>query len=105
MAWAALIVAGLLEVVWLSMLDASKGLTRPLPTVGFIVALALSMYLLGVALRSIPVGTGYAVWVGIGAVGAFLVGALVKGDPTTVRQVAAVSALVASIVAVKLTAT
>lgn len=104
MAWLILIVAGLFEVVWASLLDQTKGFTRFVPTVGFLVALGISMYLLSVATRSIPVGTGYAVWVGIGAVGAFLVGVVIKGDDTNVGQVLAISALVASIIAVKLTA-
>ncbi len=104
MAWIILIVAGLFEVAWASLLESTKGFTRLWPTVGFLVTLAISMYLLSVATRSIPVGTGYAVWVGIGAVGAFLVGVLIKGDDTNPGQVAAILALVASIIAVKLTA-
>ncbi|BAN01942.1 DMT family transporter [Ilumatobacter coccineus] len=104
MAWFVLIVAGLFEVAWASLLGTTKGFTRPLPTVGFVVTLAISMYLLSVATRTIPVGTGYAVWVGIGALGAFLVGVFVKGDETNVAQMIAMLALVASIVAVKFTA-
>ena len=86
------------------MLESTKGFTRLWPTLGFLVTLTISMYLLSVATRSIPVGTGYAVWVGIGAVGAFLVGVFIKGVDTNVGQVAAIIALVASIIAVKLTA-
>lgn len=104
MAWFILIVAGLFEVAWASLLDTTKGFTRLWPTVGFLITLAVSMYLLSVATQTIPVGTGYAVWVGIGAVGAFLVGVFLKGDPTSVGQVAAIAALVISIIAVKLTA-
>lgn len=104
MAWIVLIIAGLFEVAWASLLGETKGFTRPLPTAGFLVTLAISMYLLSVATRSIPVGTGYAVWVGIGAVGAFLVGVFIKGDQTSVGQVVAIAALVVSIIAVKLTA-
>lgn len=104
MAWIVLIIAGLFEVVWASLLESTKGFSRLWPTAGFLVTLGISMYLLSIATRTIPVGTGYAVWVGIGAVGAFLVGVLVKGDETSVGQVAAIVALVTSIVAVKLTA-
>ncbi len=104
MAWIILIVAGLFEVVWASLLDSTRGFTRLWPTLGFLVTLAISMYLLSVATRTIPIGTGYAVWVGIGAVGAFLVGVLVKGDATGIGQIVAIVALVAAIVAVKLTA-
>lgn len=104
MAWTVLIIAGLFEVAWASLLDETEGFSRPGPTVGFLVTLAISMYLLSAATKTIPIGTGYAVWVGIGSVGAFLVGVFVKGDETSTAQVAAIGALVASIVAVKLTA-
>lgn len=104
MAWIVLIVAGLFEVAWASLLSETKGFTRLWPTVTFVVTLGASMYLLSVAVQTIPIGTAYAVWVGIGAVGAFAVGVLLKNDPTSPAQVAAIGALVASIVAVKLTA-
>ncbi len=104
MAWSILVVAGLFEVAWASLLDSSKGFTRLGPTLGFVVTLATSMYLLSWATRTLPIGTAYAVWVGIGAVGTFLVAVLVKNEPTSLGQIAAVGALVASIVAVKLTA-
>jgi quaternary ammonium compound-resistance protein SugE len=104
MAWIVLVVAGAFEVLWASLLDRTNGFTRVWATVGFLAALAVSMYLLSVAVRSIPVGTAYAVWVGIGAVGAFLVSVLLERRPTSVGQLVAMSALVASIVAVKDTA-
>lgn len=105
MAWLVLAVAGLFEVAWASLLAETKGFTRPVPTVGFVVTLAISMYLLSVATRTIPIGTGYAVWVGVGAAGAFLVAVVVRDQPTSTSQVIAIAALVASIVAVKLTST
>jgi len=104
MPWIILIIAGAFEVVWASLLDSTKGFTRPWPTAGFVITLGISMYLLSVAVRTIPIGTAYAVWVGIGAVGAFVVGVVVKGDETSPAQMLAISALVASIVAVKVTA-
>jgi quaternary ammonium compound-resistance protein SugE len=104
MAWFVLAIAGMCEVVWASLLDATKGFTRPLPTAGFVLALALSMWLLATATRSIPIGTAYAVWVGIGAVGAFVVGVVVQRQPTTPAQVVAMAALMLSLVAVKATA-
>ncbi len=104
MAWMILALAGAFEVAWASLLGETKGFTRALPTVGFVITLAISMYLLSVATRTIPVGTGYAVWVGIGAVGAFLVSVLLKGQETNIPQILAIAALVGSIVAVKLTA-
>ncbi|MGA9276930.1 DMT family transporter [Ilumatobacter sp.] len=104
MAWIILIIAGLFEVAWASLLGETKGFTRLVPTLGFLATLGTSMYLLSVATRTIPIGTGYAVWVGIGAVGAFLVGTLIRGDETNPAQVIAVGALVVSIIAVKATA-
>jgi quaternary ammonium compound-resistance protein SugE len=104
MAWLVLVIAGLFEVAWAVLLDTSKGFSRPLPTFGFVVTLAVSMYLLSVAVRTIPIGTAYAVWVGIGAVGAFVVSVALLGERTTPAQLASMAALVASILAVKLTA-
>ena len=104
MPWIYLLAAGLFEVAWASLLGETKGFTRVAPTAGFVVTLAISMVLLHLATREIPIGTAYAVWVGIGAVGAYLVSTVVRGQPTNVGQVAAMGALVASIVAVKLTA-
>lgn len=105
MAWFILIIAGLFEVAWASLLSETDGFTRPVPTAGFLVTLAASMYLLSIATRTIPVGTGYAVWVGIGAVGAFGVSVVFKGETTSVGQVLAIGALIMSIIAVKLTTT
>jgi quaternary ammonium compound-resistance protein SugE len=104
MAWIVLVIAGLFEVVWASLLSSTNGFTRAVPTVGFLVTLGISMYLLSVATKTIPVGTGYAVWVGIGAVGTFMVGVLVKGEETNVGQMIAIGALITSIIAVKFTA-
>lgn len=105
MPWIALVVAGLFEVVWASLLGETRGFTRPIPTLGFVAALLISMYLLSVAASAIPIGTAYAVWVGIGAVGAFAVDIAVRRTPTSIGQVLAMAALIASIVAVKATAT
>ncbi len=104
MPWVILVVAGLFEVAWATLLGETKGFTRPVPTAGFVAALAISMFLLHLATRQIPIGTAYAVWVGIGAVGAYLVSTVVRGEATSLGQVLAMTALVASILAVKLTA-
>jgi quaternary ammonium compound-resistance protein SugE len=104
MAWLALVVAGLLEVAWATTLPETKGFTRPLPSVLFVVLLASSMLGLAYATRTLPIGTAYAIWVGIGAVGTVLLGVLVRGDQTSAGQMLALGALVTSIVAVKLTA-
>jgi quaternary ammonium compound-resistance protein SugE len=104
MSWIVLIVAGLFEVAWATLLGETKGFTRPVPTAGFVITLVVSMYLLSIAVRTIPIGTAYAVWVGVGAAGAFLVSVLWLGERTTLAQLVAMAALVGSIVAVKLTA-
>ncbi len=83
MAWLALVVSGLLETAWAISLDRSAGFSRPVPTVVFAVTLVLSMAGLAYALREIPVGTGYAVWVGIGAVGTATVGILALGESSS----------------------
>jgi quaternary ammonium compound-resistance protein SugE len=104
MEWVILIASGVLEAVWATALGASKNFRRLWPTVIFVVALALSMWGLAFAMTAIPVGTAYAVWVGIGAVGTVLFGIVVRGEPTSPANLAALSLLVLSIVAVKLTA-
>lgn len=88
MAWILLVCAGLLEVVWAIALKQSHGFSRPLETVVFGVALIASMALLAQALRTLPVGTGYAVWTGIGAVGAALAGIAFLGDSVAPARLA-----------------
>ncbi|PJE95275.1 ligand-binding protein SH3 [Streptomyces carminius] len=101
MAWAVLIVSGVLEAVWAGALAASKGFTRLWPSVLFLVALALSMGGLAYALRGIPLGTGYAVWVGIGTVGAALYGMAALGDPVTTGRVVCLLLIVAGVVGLR----
>lgn len=104
MPWILLIVAGLLEVAWASVLPATEGLSRPLPTVGFVALLGASMFLLARATESIPIGTAYGVWVGIGAVGAAAVGIALHGDPATPARVGFLALLIVAIVGLKVTA-
>lgn len=101
MSWILLVVAGLLEVAWAATLPATGGLTRPGPTALFLVALAGSMFLLARAAQTIPLGTAYAVWVGIGAVGAVIVGIVAYGDAVTPARGAFLVLLVVSIVGLK----
>lgn len=103
MSWILLVVAGLLEVAWASLLPTTHGLTRPLPTAAFVVTLAGSMLLLARAAQTIPLGTAYTVWVGIGAVGAAAVGVLAHGDPATPARLGFLALLVVAIVGVKVT--
>ena len=104
MAWLLLIVAGLFEVVWASLLAETRGFSRLWPTVGFVLALGVSMVLLATAVRTLPVGTAYAVWVGIGAIGTVLVGVTFRQEATSPANLFALAGLVAAIVAVKVTA-
>ncbi|MFE2104717.1 DMT family transporter [Kitasatospora sp. NPDC059463] len=101
MAWLVLVLSGLLETVWAVALEASKGFSRLVPTVVFGVALTLSMGGLAYAMRSIPIGTGYAVWVGIGAVGTALYGMAVLGDAVTLARIGCLLLIVSGVVGLK----
>ncbi|WP_353950084.1 multidrug efflux SMR transporter [Knoellia sp. S7-12] len=103
MSWIVLVVSGVLEAVWATALGRSEGFTRPIPTVTFGVALTLSMGGLAYAMRDLPIGTAYAVWVGIGAV--LTVGyAMVTGqEPTSALRLILVAMIVAGVVGLKLT--
>lgn len=102
MAWLVLVLSGILETVWASALSMSQGFTRLWPTVTFVVALVLSMGGLALALRTIPVGTGYAIWVGIGAVGTALFGMVWLGEGVSVAKVVCLMLVVSGIVGLKL---
>ena len=101
-AWAALLAAGLLEVGWALGLKYSDGLTRFWPTAATVVAIALSFGLMALALRSLPFGTAYAVWTGIGAVGSILVGMLLYSEPTDPVRIVCLALIVAGMVGLKL---
>lgn len=103
MAWVVLFIAGLLEMAWAVLLGRSEGFTRPLPTVGFVISLALSMILLAQALRTLPVGTAYAVWTGIGAAGTAVVGMVWLGEPRDALKLVSLGLLLAGIVGLRLT--
>jgi quaternary ammonium compound-resistance protein SugE len=103
MAWVLLVFAGLLEVAWASVLPSTEGLTRPAPTVVFLALLTASMVALSKAAESIPLGTAYGVWVGIGAVGAALVGMAMHGDPATPARMGFLALLIVAIVGLKAT--
>ncbi len=101
MAWGYLFVAGLLEVVWAIGLKYTEGFTRLWPSVGTLAAMGASFYLLATALRTIPVGTGYAVWTGIGAVGASLLGMLILGEPRDALRLVGIALIVSGIVVLR----
>jgi len=102
MAWLILVVAGLLEVGWAIGLKYTEGFTRPLPTVATIAAMAASLWLLGIAVKSLPVGTAYAVWVGVGAVGTVILGIVLFNEPANAGRLLSVALIVAGIVGLKL---
>jgi quaternary ammonium compound-resistance protein SugE len=100
--WIVLIVAGVLEVCWAVGLKYTEGFTRLWPTVGTAVALVASMALLGLAVKSLPVGTAYAVWVGVGAVGTAILGMVLLGESANAARLASIGLIVAGIVGLKL---
>jgi quaternary ammonium compound-resistance protein SugE len=103
-AWLWLFLAGLLEIGWAVGLKLSEGFSRFWPSAVTVVAMAASIFLLGVALRSLPVGTAYAVWTGIGAVGTAAFGMLVLGEPATALKIGGVALIAAGIAMLKLSA-
>ena len=102
MAWAILIVAGLFEVGWAIGLKYTEGFTRFWPTVGTVAAMMVSLWLLGIAMKSLPVGTAYAIWVGVGAVGTATLGIVLLGDSANAGRLISLALIVAGIVGLKL---
>ncbi|AQZ94684.1 quaternary ammonium compound efflux SMR transporter SugE [Halopseudomonas phragmitis] len=101
MAWIFLVTAGLLEVGWALGLKASAGFTRPLPSILTLLAMAASFYLLAQAMKVLPVGTAYAIWVGIGAVGTVVLGILIYGDSANPLRLASLLLVLAGLVGLK----
>ena len=102
MAWVILVVAGLLEVGWAIGLKYTEGFTRLWPTAGTVVAMIISLWLLGIAMKSLPVGTAYSVWVGVGAAGTVALGIVLFGEPANAARLISVGLIVAGIVGLKL---
>ena len=102
MAWILLLVAGLLEVGWAIGLKYTEGFTRLWPSVLTLAAMAASVLLLGIAMKSLPVGTAYAVWVGVGAVGMAILGIVLFAEPATAGRLVRLGLIVAGIVGLKL---
>ena len=101
MAWVYLVIAGLFEMGWAIGLKYTEGFTRLMPSVLTVGAMIISVALLGLALRDLPVGTGYAVWTGIGTVGTALLGMYLFGDPATAARLTCIALIVAGIVGLK----
>lgn len=102
MVWFYLASAGILEIVWAFTMKQSDGFTRPVPTILTIIAMIASFGLLSIAMRTLPLGTAYAIWTGIGAVGAFLVGILVLGEHASPMRIAGALLIVGGLVLLKL---
>jgi quaternary ammonium compound-resistance protein SugE len=101
MPWLILVVAGLLEVVWALMLKQSAGFSKPAPTIAFFVALFFSMFLLSQALKSLPVGTAYAVWTGIGAAGTAILGIVLLGESRDALKILSLLMLIGGIIGLR----
>lgn len=101
--WTLLLLAGALEIGWAVGLKYTRGFTRPLPSVATILTMAASMLLLALAVRTIPIGAGYAVWTGIGAAGTAIVGMALLGEPVTLARGAFLAMIVCGIVGLSLT--
>jgi quaternary ammonium compound-resistance protein SugE len=102
MPWVILVLAGLFEIGWAIGLKYTEGFTRLWPTVWTVAAMIVSLALLGLAMKSLPVGTSYAVWVGVGAVGTAILGIVLLGEPATAGRIASLALIVAGIVGLKL---
>lgn len=102
MAWLFIFIAGLLEIAWAIGLKYSDGFTKPLATVLTIILMILSFVVLAQGIRTIPVGTGYAVWTGIGAAGTAILGVILFNEPLTAARVACLAMVIAGIVGLKL---
>src|SRR3546814_434488 len=101
MAWVYLVAAGILEVVWAYAMKQSYGFTRPVPTIVMAVTMAGGFGLLSVSMRTIPLGTAYPIWTGIGAVGAFAVGIALLGETVSLPRIVAAGLIVAGLVLMK----
>ena len=104
MAWFLIIVAGLIESAWAVGLKYTEGFTRPIPSFLVIMGIVASMYLLAVAARTLPIGTAYAVWVGIGTLGAIILGVILLDEPLSLGRVFFLTLLLVAIVGLKITA-
>ena len=104
MAWILLIIAGLLEIVWAFAMKQSQGFTRLVPSIVTLVTMGMSFALLSISMKTLPLGTAYTIWTGIGAVGAFLVGIAILGEQASLMRIIAALMIVGGLVVMKLSA-
>jgi len=102
MKWAILILAGIFEVGWAIGLKYTEGFTRLWPTVWTVLAMIISLLLLGIAMKDLPVGTAYSVWVGVGAVGTVLLGIVLLGEPANAPRLISIGLIIAGIIGLRL---
>ncbi len=102
MPWLVLVLAGLFEIGWAIGLKYTDGFTRPWPTIGTVASMAVSLGLLGIAMKSLPVGTAYAVWVGVGSVGTAILGIVLLGEPANAGRMVSLGLIIAGIIGLKL---
>ena len=103
MAWLILILAGIFETGWAIGLKYTHGFTRLWPSVWTVIAMIVSLWLLGIAMKSLPVGTAYSIWVGVGAVGTVILGIVLLGEPANVGRLMSIAFIIAGIISLKLT--
>jgi quaternary ammonium compound-resistance protein SugE len=103
MNWVILVIAGLFEVGWAIGLKYTEGFTKLWPSLGTIASMIVSLWLLGIAMKSLPVGTAYGVWVGIGTIGTVILGIVLLGESASTPRLISVALLIAGIVGLKLT--
>lgn len=101
MAWAFLLIAGLLEVVWAYAMKLSDGFTKPMPTIIMAICMFISFFLLSVSMKTLPLGTAYPIWTGIGAVGTFVVGIAILNEPANALRIVAAVMIVGGLVLMK----
>ena len=104
MNWVILFVAGLFEIGWAIGLKYTEGFTRLWPTVGTAASMIVSLWLLGIAMKGLPVGTAYSVWVGVGSIGTVILGILLFGEPASVGRLISAALIIAGIIGLKLAA-
>lgn len=102
MAWVYLLVAGVLEVVWAYFMKQSQGFSRPVPSIVTVVTMLGSFWLLALAMRTIPLGTSYTIWTGIGAVGSFILGVTLLSEPVNAMRIVAALLIITGLVLMKL---